>query len=643
MCGIGGILAPNGAKRDHVAASQIARQLAHRGPDGQGFLSWSDEHGASSAHVATELPVGSLWFAHRRLAIIDLSDGGWQPMRSRNGRFHIVFNGEIYNYRELRQDLQDQGTSFRSHSDTEVLLEGFSRWGTNILPRLTGMFAFAILDTRERSLLLARDPFGIKPLYYTHLSDGTLAFASEIGALLSLPGVDRTADAKSVYHYLRFGQTDRGTDTLLRSIKAVPAASSIRIDIASRQMADATVYWAVNPAESNRPSNRSQAAEHLRELFLDSVKLHLRSDVPIAVELSGGIDSSAICAATRHLEPHGELQTFTYAAGSPETNEERWSDLVAAGVKSRVHKIRVDAAVPMGDLEQLARSFDQPVATTSMYAQYRVYEHVAAHGLKVSLSGQGADELLAGYPTFRIARVASLIRQGQWHRACRLLWNIIATPRLDPPLRELARLATWTMPGSLQKVGRSLLGEALVPRWLNGEWLRAQGVVTAQATRPKEIEALRALLIETLTETSLPALLRYADRSSMAFSVESRVPFLTPALADFVLGLPEEWILPVSGRTKDIFRTAMRGLVPDPILNRRDKIGFVTPERDWMVRKRDRVSEILSDHAVPALRQHAARDEWLAITNGKRRYGAHVWRWINILLWTDAYGITFPQ
>ena len=183
----------------------------------------------------------------------------------------------------------------------------------------------------------------------------------------------------------------------------------------------------------------------------------------------------------------------------------------------------------------------------------------------------------------------------------------------------------------------------MVPRWLNDDWLQAQGVVAALATRPDEIEALRALLIEALTETSLPALLRYADQNSMAFSVESRVPFLTPALADYVLGLPEEWILPISGRTKDIFRAAMRGLVPDPILDRRDKIGFVTPERDWMVRKRNRVSEILSSHAIPALRQRAARDEWLAIADGKSPYRTHVWRWINILLWTDAYGIAFPQ
>ena len=621
-------------------AQRLGSALTHRGPDDLGFMSWHVDRAALADRAAENLPDGSVWLAHRRLAIIDLTDGGWQPMQTPDHRFCIVYNGEIYNYKELRGELQALGVAFRSRSDTEVLLQGFAVWGLDVLPRLTGMFAFAVFDAEERKLHLARDHFGIKPLYYTQTSDGCFVFASEIRALLQLPEVDRTADAESLYSYLRFGRTDHGPGTMFGAIKSVPAASSLTLGITDAGIGTPARYWQLPSTTITGPTDGQTRAEELRQLFLDSVSLHLRSDVPIAVELSGGIDSSAICSVVRQLEPDRDISTFSYAAASPTANEEKWIDLVVAHIGSRPHKVRVELSDLRDDAEHLVGAFDEPVATTSIYAQRRIYQHIASCGLKVSLNGQGADELLGGYPTFRTARVASLIRQRRWPEAARLLRAILGGHRLDSPRRELARLATWVMPDWLSRFGRRAVGETLTPDWLNTDWLAAQGAQAAGATRPSGKEALRALLLETLTDTSLPGLLRYADRNSMAFSVECRVPFLTPPLAEFVLALPEESIISADGATKHVFRQAMNGLVPDAILDRRDKIGFETPERDWLVERKDWVSDVLESSKCPILNGPEILREWRRVVDGRVAYGSHIWRSVNLLLWVNSYRVT---
>jgi len=632
MCGIAGYVS-HGIGEDATAVRRWGEKLAHRGPDDRG-VGVVGPHGFSVGRDASAItPDASTVLWNWRLAIIDLSAAGWQPMRSADGRHAIVYNGEIYNYRELRAELESLGRTFHSQTDTEVALEAFLFWGVDALPRLVGMFAFAILDLEERRLLLARDPFGIKPLHYAAWPGG-FAFASEQKALLDLPRVSRRVDAQSVYDYLRFGLTDHREQTMLEGIRSCPPAHWMEVDLENAQASSPRAYWTLEP-ERRFSGSFEQAADQLRALFLDSVRLHLRSDVPVGAALSGGIDSSAIVAAMRHLEPSLELHAFGYVTDDPVVGEERWLDLAAAAVGATVHKTRARASDLVADLDGLMCAQDEPFGSTSIYAQYRVFRLAAESGIKVMLDGQGADELLGGYHGLVAARLASLVRQRRIGEAMRFAWRASQSP-------GRGGLTVWAgeflVPESLQAPLRSLVGQELVPRWMNGEWFAAHDIEATPskyASRDSR-EVLREQMLRLLTRTNLPMLLRYEDRNSMAHSIESRVPFLTTALAEFILALPEEYLIDGEGRTKAVFRRAMRGLVPEAILDRRDKIGFATPEHEWMSELAPQVERWLNGESaarIPALKLDALRDEWQSIRARRPRRDFRLWRWVNLIEW----------
>ncbi len=308
----------------------------------------------------------------RRLSIIDLSETGHQPMPSSDGRYWIIFNGEIYNYVELRMELEALGHRFRSHSDTEVLLAAYAQWGPKALLRLVGMFACAILDTHERKLFLARDPFGIKPLYYVR-SAGFFAFASEIKALLDIPGLRRTVNPERLYLYLRHGLTDHGSETMFAHIRQLPAAHYLEIPLQGGPSSLPQQYWSMDL--SRHPTySFDEAAEQLRELFVHNIRLHLRSDVAVGAALSGGIDSSSIVSAMRHVEGEKlELHTFTHVAEDPSINEEHWAEMAGQAASAAIHKVKPTAEDLACDLERLIAMHDEPFGSTSIYAQYRVF------------------------------------------------------------------------------------------------------------------------------------------------------------------------------------------------------------------------------------------------------------------------------
>lgn len=620
MCGIAGVVLRDPGQA--LEGVDFLRLLGHRGPDDEGHVAWDQVR-----------------LFHRRLSILDLTPGGRQPMWTADGRRAITFNGEIYNFVELRDELERLGHRFRSRSDTEVLLAAWGEWGPACLERLVGMFAFALLDTAERALYLVRDFFGIKPLYYCRFRTG-LAFASEIPPLLRLPGVSRRVHAERLYRNLRFGITDEGGQTLFADVQQVPPGHFVRWDLDTLESRGPSCYWALEGAL--RPADLSfrEAAERLRDLFLESVRLHLRSDVPVGSALSGGIDSSAIVMAMRRLEPRLEIHAFSFVADDPEVSEERWVDLVACAARALVHKVRIGPQDLVQDLDELIRVQGEPFGSTSIYAQFRVFRRVREIGIKVVLDGQGADELLAGYIPYTAARVASLLASGRvgqalalWRRASRLpgrrtLWQHI-----------LGRL----VPGPLQPFARRLAGQDLVPPWLRWRWF-AEREVPLALPRRRRLGGLRGELLEALTSTSLPMLLRYEDRNSMAHSVESRVPFLTPQLASFILSLPEEYIVTPDGTTKAVFREAMRGIVPGSVLERKDKIGFATPERRWLTQLAPWVEAQLAPEAlerVPVLDPQIVREEWRGVLAGSRSFDWRVWRWLNLLAWARAFEVEF--
>jgi asparagine synthase (glutamine-hydrolysing) len=640
MCGIAGIIKFDRSEIDTNLLKNLSDSLRDRGSDDFGFLGWNNYSSVKVSRNSELLQGSSVGLVHRRLSILDLSEAGWQPMATADGRYAIVFNGEIYNYLELQAELKALSHTFNSHSDTEVLLNAYVQWGNQVLNRLVGMFAFAILDTKARRIFLARDFFGIKPLYYTFCQNG-FAFASEIKALLELPEVSHQANPQRLYDYLRYGLTDYGLETLFSNIYQLPAAHYLELSLDFPTEITPIRYWQID-LNQRQEISYTQAVQKLRELFLDNIRLHLRSDVPIGAALSGGIDSSSIVMAMRHLEPNLELHSFSYTADDPKVNEEAWIDIINRSAKTVVHKVKATPQELTQDLEHLIYIQDEPFGSTSIYAQHRVFRLAQQSGIKVMLDGQGADEILAGYFPYFSARLASLLRQGKLCKANQLLQRISKLPGTKEQ-RLLLRAFDRLLPDNFKDDIKQIMGKRTLPNWLNTTWFDQKNVQFRLSKSIKSSDVLREEL-QYSVETCLPSLLRYEDRNSMAHSIESRVPFLTPALVNFMFSLPEECIIDANGTTKAIFREAMRGIVPDSILDRKDKIGFATPEQKWLKDLRPWVEEVLDSKVakeISVFNLDVIHQEWQNVLQGRSKFDFRIWRWVNLIKWAKNYQVEF--
>jgi asparagine synthase (glutamine-hydrolysing) len=664
MCGITGIINSEGNINSAAYIQEMTDALRHRGPDDEGFACFQSAGQDVRVYGGKDTPRNVydanlvytpsvpfsdqehdtvlLALGHRRLSIIDLSPGGHQPMCTSNRRYWIVYNGEIYNYLELKEELLKEGYSFSSRSDTEVLLTAYVHWGEDVLKRLVGMFAFAIYDRQEESLFLARDFFGIKPLYYT-IWPGGFAFASEIKALILLPHIRRKANPQRVYEYLRFGFIDHGAETLISEIKQLPAAHYTRTALDKKHSPRPVRYWDID-ITANSGLSFDAAARKIKDLFVKNVALHLRSDVPIGAALSGGIDSSSIVMSMRKVQTRSlDLNTFSFIAENSVVNEEKWVDLIGKEAGATVHKVKISPDELLSDLDNLIYCQDEPFGGTSIYAQYRVMRLAKEKGIKVMLDGQGADEMLGGYRPYLAAKLGSLVRKFEWLKACQLLLKIRRYD--DYTLRSiLIQTGAYFLPLSLQAFARMLVGKDFVPPWLERKWFVEREVTVAYKEKNLTGDILREELYRSLMEQLLILLLRYEDRNSMAFSIESRVPFLTPDLASFILSLPEDYIINVQGRSKSIFRKAMRGIVPDAILDRSDKIGFATPEKRWLKHLRPWVETVLHSDAakrIVFLNTAAMERVWQDVFHGRKEFDFTVWRWINFIRWAEQHDISF--
>ena len=622
MCGIAGGFWRN----DHPL---IGRRLIsaldcmrHRGPD-------------DSGHEIVPGPGGVVAIGQNRLSIIDVSERGHQPMLSPDGRWAIVFNGEIYNYRELREELRAAGHDFRSQSDTEVLLAAWAQWGAACLPRLEGMFSFAVHDRRDHRLTCVRDAFGIKPFFYEQDEDG-LRFASEQAALSALRGRPARPDLQRAYDYLVHADYDSSPRTFIDGVRHLLPGSLLDIDLRSRQAAEPQTWWRA-PTQQSSTLSFGDAVEAVREAFLHNIRLHLRSDVPLGAALSGGIDSSAVVCAIRHVEPDIAINTFSYIAEGSDVSEEKWVDLVNRTTGAVAHKVKADAADLARDLDAVVAAQGEPFGSTSIYAQYRVFQLARENGITVTLDGQGADELLAGYGGYPGQRLLSLLDQGRYGAA-----HGFARRWSQWPGRSYRQawmyLGRSVLPDGFYARARKVLGRDFRPAWLDTDMLREAGV-TFRETRPALAASNRGRrvveqLAYSLQTRGLPHLLRHGDRNAMAFSIESRVPFLTLPMAQLLLSLPENYLISDAGETKHVFRAAMRGIVPDEILDRRDKIGFATPERDWFMGIAPMAREWLQDAAaVPFLDRDALLAAFEGVIAGRIPFTWQVWRWVNYVRW----------
>jgi asparagine synthase (glutamine-hydrolysing) len=570
------------------AAREAVRAVTHRGPDGGGFAWWPANGSAptfiGNAQIdANDASVNGpgLLLGHRRLSILDLSEAGAQPMQYRD-RYSIVFNGEIYNYVELREELKLKGCAFHTDCDTEVILAAYAMWGQDCLNHFNGMFAFVLYDSAERVFFAARDRFGVKPLYYWMGPDGSVAFASEIKQFQALPGWKAKANGPRLYDYIVWGIQDHTTETMFDGVFQFDPGEMLKLSISEKPRVTSggrlsTQKWYRVPDAPSRLSFEEAAAE-VRRLLTDSVKLRLRADVPVGSCLSGGLDSSAIVCLLNGVRQEqkigAEQMTFSSRSDVAAFDEGRYMRAVADAVKSRHHETILNPERVFESLPEILRWQDEPFGSASIYAQHLVFELAAANGIKVMLDGQGADEIFAGYGSFKPVHLASLASRLQLLKLARAF--VDSRNSVPGGFSYSMRLLLLGLADRHRL--RGLQGPPLGERILNVDRLGATPGTPflLDGQPPKSLRDFSLLNLRT----NLPMLLHWEDRNSMAHSVEARIPFLDYRLVELALNLPDEFKIQ-GGRTKAVLRQGVDPLLPPVVAQRKDKLGFSTGELAW--------------------------------------------------------------
>lgn len=651
MCGFFGILKLDGGGVDLERAQTALDLIHHRGPDDEGWL-LVDTKGLTHSHRAGRDTLPGLGLPRlmdakgggfnaalgfRRLSILDVGESGHQPMSSPDGQVWLIFNGEIYNHLELRLELEACGHTFRTRTDTEVILAAYREWGPEAIRRFDGMFAFCLVDLCQKILLFARDPFGIKPLYISRIP-GAILFASEIKSLLVFPEVDRRIHPQKLFEYLRFGIVDGSNDTLLQGIKEFPAASWATLPFEDPKFRTVQ-YWHLN-ASLTTDLDFKTATEGIRGNLSESVHLHMQSDVPLGTCLSGGLDSTSILMLMKaSINPEYPIEAFSYLTEDPILNEKPFVDLAVQAAKVNLHCVTPSPKEFSEDIRTLIRCQEFPFASSSVYAQFRVFRLAKQSGMTVMLDGQGADELFAGYYRFVGAKATSHFSTFRVLKAFRLLKNV---PQVMRPhfsrmfLFSLGRL----LPEPIRPIFRSLIGDPLFPRWLERRWFREHGVKGTERPSGSGPNALKEEMVMAV-HGSLQELLRYEDRNSMWHSIESRVPFCNRKLAELSLSLPPDFLISAEGVTKQALKCSMRGLVPDKIINR-EKIGFATPEGDWLsvidpfVRQTIDMGNRMKIPFLANIEEEVKKS--IQVGN---QFTGHGWRILNLILWMEEFDVQF--
>lgn len=622
MCGISGYFGHDQRLNDDLLTTMNATQV-HRGPDGEGVFS--------------DGPVG---LAHRRLAIIARETGA-QPMTTADNRYTIIYNGELYNYLPLRSQLQSEGASFHTDSDTEVILEGFAAHGPAFFDRMDGMWAIAMWDSVEQRLTLSRDHFGIKPLYFADLSaqDSDFAgtsvlFASELKTLLGTGLVARRANERTLYRYLAFRIHEDAPETFFEGIERLMPGELVQIDSTGITRSTYTSFpdELREAAKERRPLD-DEAVRTYQEMLTQSVRERLQSEVPVGTSLSGGLDSTTVALIINQMLAKGATQSTaavgarqnTFSAVFPGSlnDEERYVDdaLDACAGHVESHKILPTADQFKLDMVDFIRTQEEPTISTGPYAQYAVMREASKH-VTVLLDGQGADEMMAGYIPYYFVYFRQLRKEGKLAKLA------LETARSAD---VLARLGRFTAADKLRRrtpvVTSTLLNEEFRKRYLD----ESLDVVR---------DDLKERLIQDLFHNSLPSLLRYEDRNTMRFSLEGRVPFLDKDTVRFLFSLSDDAII-TAGWNKNVLRRAVAGLVPDSIRLRRNKIGFTTPEDEWFKRIKGAIFDILASKSFgqrPWFNQAEVLTAFDGFINDRNDASTMLfWRLVNVELWARIY------
>lgn len=611
MCGIAGIY--NQTSGQPVTEQELAAMLhtmPHRGPDASG--TWRGAQGIGLAHV--------------RLAIIDLRTESNQPFTSSDGDVVMTYNGEIFNYLELRKELEGLGHQFRTNSDTEVLLTAYRQWGQDVCRHLNGMWAFAIYDRRQDLLFCSRDRFGIKPFYYA-MVNGRLIFASEVKALLAISRKLAAIDPIAVSKLMRASIAGHVPEHFCRGVRRLPAAHNMIVTRSGSTLLKR--YWDY-PANIDRSISFEVACERFRELLLDSIRLRMRSDVPVGTTLSGGVDSSTIVSLLRTFYD-GEHQAFTAEFKGTEYDESVAAGHLAGKLGLKHHRIASPLPDFLGTLTRIVHHMDGPTQCPATLPLWNIMRSMRGR-VVVALEGQGADELLGGYYTQAPAAIFDAVRAGRWRQTGRhLQWLVRQSSPYSGPLRGGLELARAVVPST----------HLWWRRWRGDESVYS-GCLTEGPDKQLDREDA-PVYPESLTnelrrnhEGGLSTLLHYGDAISMAHSIESRLPFMDYRLVEFVFSLQGEFKIR-EGSGKVLLKEAVRGFVPDFILDNPYKLGFVVPIRKWF---RDLPDETM----YPVLLSDRCRQRGLfepkALERALRRHvsgqadlSSQIFRWLTLELW----------
>ncbi len=620
MCGICGF-----TWADASLAEKCTQVIKHRGPDQSGIFS------------AEAITLG-----HRRLSIIDLSEQGRQPMANEDGTLQLVFNGEIYNFLELRDLLEKKGHRFLSRSDSEVILHGYEEWGDDVLKQLRGMFAFALWDRRQQQLLAGRDRLGIKPFYYYH-QGGRLAFASEIKGLLTIPDIPRRVNPQALYDYLGY-EFVPSPQTMFEGIHKLPPGHFLTL---SGRGLEIKPYWDIRFSEDWR--SPEEAVEALRTLLRDTVRQHLVSDVPLGVFLSGGLDSSTLVALMRDLgvDP---LRTFSIGYPDPSFSELPYARMVAERFETD-HQVLMIPEVTIQDLEDAVWHLDEPMTDLSALPLYLVCREAKKH-VTVCLSGEGGDEIFVGYDRFKASKFDQYYRRvPEWLREEVLYPGVKRLP--DQPQKKGAiNILKRFMEGShLPLEGGHLRWQYFIsPDWKDGLFQDAfQARISTDPFRPVKAclercssdDRLNREIYLDLKMVMPDSVLMKVDKMSMAHALEIRVPFLDHRVVEFTTTLPGSWKLK-GFETKAIFRKALEGWLPDRIVHR-GKQGYSLPIKNLL-------REGLKDYMVALLNESPIIGETFHLPYLNRLIREHLdrvhnhnhllWALINLAIWHRHF---FPQ
>jgi asparagine synthase (glutamine-hydrolysing) len=608
MCGISGIINTGSGKYGIAEIKAMTDMVKHRGPDDAGYLLVAENNTISSvgdtdtpAEVyITNTPykpainiadtVKNSYTAalgHRRLAILDLSPYGHCPMSYCNGRYWITFNGEIYNFNELKTELISKGHQFISHTDTEVILAAYAEWGVTCLQRFHGMWAFAIYDIQQQEIFLARDRFGIKPLYYWMSPEKSFCFASEVKQFTVLPGWQAILNNQRAFDYLVYNMTDHTDETMFRGVYHVTAGHYLKCPMSTIAVTGAgrvkLTKW-YQPEYTGTAISFDEAAVNFEKYFKASVKKHLVSDVPLGSALSGGLDSTAIvCEINNLLKGEGKnskQQTFSYCSADERYNEKKWIEAVLQTVNVDAHYVEENEKSVTDTALNLIWYNDEPNQSQSELATYYIYQSAKEKNIKVLTNGQGADEYLSGYEAFSQFRWLQLLKKG---KISRLNYEIDNNRSFTNYGRvgTYIRLCYFMVPNFVQKFFRRR----------TATYKAITSVIDTDTLKASDNHPYNDMEYNTgsvfniahrqMLNSPLPKYLRYEDRMSMANSVEARVPFLDHKLVEFTTQLPADY-LDGLGEQKKILLYGLKNILPAAILSRKDKIGFATSEEKWV-------------------------------------------------------------